>query len=426
VSTPLVCLGLSHHTAPLEVRELLVLPEDAQVAFLQTHAQAPAEALLLSTCNRVELYLAGAPQSVLEAARRALAQTAGRDLDGHLYLHQGEAALHHLFRVSASLDSMVLGEPQILGQVKDAFELAQRIGAVRGELTRVCAAAFGSAKRVRTETDLGRAATSMASAAVEMARHIFKGLEGKTVLLVGAGEMGELAGRHLVSAGAARVLVANRTFERAQAVAAALGGQAVPFEPMEDNLLQADVVVCSTASPRPVITRSRVEAVLRPRRHRPLFLVDLAVPRDVEPSVHSLDGVYAYDVDDIQRVVAENAAARAAAAARAEELVTEEVARFSRQRAVRHQIPVLAQLRARAEQIRKAELERALGNLPSPLTEEQARVVEAMTSAIVNKMLHQPTARLRAVQPGESDLADAAAVLFGLEGASRRAGGGES
>ena len=426
MSGPLVCIGLSHRTAPLEVRELLVLPEDAQVAFLQGHAQAPVEALLLSTCNRVELYLAGAAEEALHAARRALCSTAGRDLDGHLYRHEGEAALRHLFRVSASLDSMVVGEPQILGQVKDAFELAQRIGAARGELTRVCAAAFGSAKRVRTETDLGRAATSMASAAVEMARHIFDGLEGKTVLLVGAGEMGELAGKHLVSAGASRVLVANRTFERAQALAEALGGQAVPFDPMEDHLVAADVVVCSTAAPRPIITLARVEAVLKRRRHRPLFLVDLAVPRDVEPSVHSLDGVYAYDVDDIQKVVAENAAARAAAAERAEALVTEEVGRFQRQRTVREQLPVLAQLRARAEQIRKAELERALGNLPSPLTEEQARVVEAMTAAIVNKMLHQPTARLRAVQPGETDLADAAAVLFGLDAGPRRAGGGES
>src|SRR5262249_6360 len=199
-----------------------------------------------------------------------------------------------------------------------------------------------------------------------------------------------------------------------------------PSEPMEDNLVPADVVVCSTAAPRPVITRARVEAVLKRRRHRPLFLVDLAVPRDVEPSVHSLDGVYAYDVDDIQQGVTETAAARAAAGERGEALVSEEVSRFQRQRAVREQVPVLAQLRARAEQIRKAELERALGNLPSPLTAEQARVVEAMTAAIVNKMLHQPTARLRAVQPGETDLADAAAELFGLEGSPRRAGGGES
>jgi glutamyl-tRNA reductase len=330
----------------------------------------------------------------------------------------------HLFRVAASLDSMVLGEPQILGQVKDAFEQAQRLGSARGELARICAAAFGSAKRVRTETEVGRAATSMAAAAVEMARHIFDRLEGKTVLLVGAGEMAELSGRHLVSAGASKVLVVNRTFEHAQALAATLDGQALPFERMEESLVLADIVVCSTASPMPVITREKVARVLKPRKHRPLFLVDLAVPRDVDPDVHTLDGVYSYDVDDIQRVIDQNQAARAAAAAKAEVLVAEEVARYIRQRAVREQVPVLAQLRARAEQIRRAELERALGNLPEPLTAEQARVVEAMTSAIVNKMLHQPTAKLRAVQSGESELADAAAELFGLDGSARKTGEG--
>jgi glutamyl-tRNA reductase len=319
---------------------------------------------------------------------------------------------------------MVLGEPQILGQVKDAFEQAQRLGAARGELARICAAAFGSAKRVRNETELGRAATSMASAAVEMARHIFDGLDGKTVLLVGAGEMAELAGKHLVSAGAAKVLVANRTFERAEVLAASLRGQAVPFDRMEESLVLADVVVCTTASPKPIITRERVSRVLKPRKHRPLFLVDLAVPRDVEPEVQKLDGVYAFDVDDIQKVIAENQAARAAAAGRAEVLVAEEVARYIRQRAVREQVPVLAQLRARAEQIRRSELERAMSNLSIPLSADQAKVVEAMTSAIVNKMLHQPTAKLRAVEAGDSDLADAAAELFGLDGAARKAGEG--
>jgi glutamyl-tRNA reductase len=263
----------------------------------------------------------------------------------------------------------------------------------------------------------------MASAAVEMARHIFDRLEGKTVLLIGAGEMAELSGKHLVSAGASRVLVANRTLERAEALAAALGGQAVPFEGLEEGLVLADVVVCTTASPTPIVTREKVARVLKPRRHRPLFLVDLAVPRDVEPEVQTLDGVYAFDVDDIQKVIAENQAARAAAAGRAEVVVAEEVARYIRQRAVREQVPVLAQLRARAEQIRRAELERAIGNLPAPLTADQVRVIEAMTSAIVNKMLHQPTAKLRAVQAGESELADAAAELFGLDGAARKAEG---
>ena len=424
MSPPLVCVGLSHHTAPVDVRERLALPETRQTELLQAMAQAPSEALLISTCNRVELYVLGPSADLGDRTRTALASAAGEDLVPYLYSHHGEAAVLHLFRVAASLDSMVLGEPQILGQVKDAFEQAQRLGAARGELARICSAAFGSAKRVRTETELGRAATSMASAAVEMARHIFDGLDGKTVLLVGAGEMAELAGKHLVSAGASKVLVANRTLERAEALAAALRGQAVAFEKLEDGLVLADVVVCSTASPQPVITRERVARVLKPRRHRPLFLVDLAVPRDVDPDVHTLDGVYSYDVDDIQRVIDENQAARAAAAARAEVLVAEEVARYIRQRAVREQVPVLAQLRARAEQIRRSELERAIGNLPAPLSAEQSRVIEAMTSAIINKMLHQPTAKLRAVQSGDSELADAAAELFGLDQEARKAGEG--
>jgi len=424
MSPPLVCVGLSHHTAPVDVRERLALPETRQTELLQAMAQAPAEALLISTCNRVELYVVGPGEDLGERTRAALAEAAGQDLAPYLYSHRGEAAVQHLFRVAASLDSMVLGEPQILGQVKDAFEQAQRLGAARGELARICAAAFGSAKRVRTETDLGRAATSMASAAVEMARHIFDGLAGKTVLLVGAGEMAELSGKHLVSAGASRVLVANRTFERAEALAVSLHGQAIPFDRMEESLVLADVVVCTTASPKPVLTREKVAAVLKPRRHRPLFVVDLAVPRDVEPGVQTLDGVYAFDVDDIQRVIDQNQAARTAAAATAEVLVAEEVGRYIRRRAVREQVPVLAQLRARAEQIRRSELERAMANLSSPLNPDQVKVIEAMTSAIVNKMLHQPTARLRAVQTGDSELADAAAELFGLDAGARKAGEG--
>ena len=424
MSPPLVCVGLSHHTAPVNVRERLALPDERQTELLQAMAQAPAEALLISTCNRVELYVLGPGDDLQDRTRAALARAAGDDLLPYLYAHRGEAAVLHLFRVAASLDSMVLGEPQVLGQVKDAFEQAQRMGAARGELTRICAAAFGSAKRVRTETDLGRAATSMASAAVVMARHVFDGLDGKTVLLVGAGEMAELGGKHVLSAGASRVLVTNRTFERAEALAASLGGQAVPFERLEESLVLADMVVCTTASPAPLITREKVARVLKPRRHRPLILVDLAVPRDVDPDVSTLDGVYAFDVDDIQKVVDQNQAARTAAAASAEVLVSEEVGRYIRQRAVREQVPVLAQLRARAEQIRRAELERAMANLSAPLGPEQLKVIEAMTSAIVNKMLHQPTARLRAVEAGDSELADAAAELFGLDGTPRKAGEG--
>jgi glutamyl-tRNA reductase len=428
MSVGLICFGVSHKTAPVALRERLAISEERQSEVLHRVGASPAEALFVSTCNRVELYRFGLGEELAEPLREELLALGGEEVLGHAYLHRGEAALLHLFRVASSLDSMVVGEPQILGQVKDAFEFAKGVGAARAELGRVFAAAFSSAKRVRTETDVGRAATSMAAVAVQLARKIFGSLEGKTVLLVGAGEMSELAGRHLVTAGAHRLQVTNRTPARAEALARLLAGTAVAFESLQEALSAADVVVCSTASPAPIITRELVAGTLRARRHRPLFLVDLAVPRDVEPEVNGLDNVYAYDVDDIQKVLAENTALRTDAAARAEALVAEDVARFVRERALRDSVPVLAQLRARAEAIRKAELERALANLPTPLTSAQQEVVTAMTSAIVNKMLHQPTVKLRALLPGEpgSPLADAVAELFGLDPASRRNGNGES
>jgi glutamyl-tRNA reductase len=426
MSMSLICLGISHKTAPVALRERLAISEERQSEVLHRVGASPAEALFVSTCSRVELYRFGMGEELAEPLRAELLALGGEEALGHAYLHRGEAALLHLFRVTSSLDSMVVGEPQILGQVKDAFEFAKGLGAARGELGRVFAAAFSAAKRVRTETDVGRAATSMAAVAVQLASKIFGGLDGKTVLLVGAGEMSELAGRHLVAAGAHRLLVTNRTPERAEALAQLLGGNALAFESLGQALCAADVVVCSTASPVPFITRDLVAGTLRARRHRPLFLVDLAVPRDVEPEVNALDNVYAYDVDDIQKVLAENSALRTDAAVRAETLVAEDVARFVRERAVREGVPVLAQLRARAEAIRKAELERALANLPTPLTAAQEEVVTAMTAAIVNKMLHQPTVKLRAVLPGDavSPLADAVAELFGLDPASRRSGSG--
>ncbi|QRN94283.1 glutamyl-tRNA reductase [Archangium violaceum] len=413
-----LCIGLSHRTAPLSVRERLALPESQQVELLQRLAQSPNEALLVSTCNRVELYLA-APDvhRAREVAQNELQRLGGPETLEHLYEHRGEAALVHLFRVAASLDSMVLGEAQILGQVKDAFERGQGAGAVRGELTRVCGAAFGCAKRVRTETAIGRAATSMASAAVALASKVFDGLGDKTVLLVGAGEMAELAARHLKQAGATRVFVANRTLARAEALAAEVGATARPFEELFSLLTAADVVVCSTASPVPIFTKENVGAVGKARKHRTLFMVDLAVPRDIAPEVGELDWVHAYDVDDIQKFVAENAAARAEEAQKAGVLVAQEVARFARDRAVRNGVPVLAQLRQRGESIARAEVERTLATIGDGLSDKQRKSIEAMARAIVNKLLHEPTARLRAVGPEHEGnrLAGAAAELFGLE-----------
>lgn len=416
----LLCVGLSHRTAPLTVRERLALPEARQVELMQRLAQAPTEALLVSTCNRVELYVAAPDLAEARArVRGQFGELAGPEALEHLYEHEGEAALVHLFRVASSLDSMVLGEAQILGQVKDAFERGQGAGAVRGELTRVCAAAFSCAKRVRTETAIGRAATSMASAAVQLASKVFDGLKGKTVLVVGAGEMAELASRHLKQAGAERLFITNRTLSRAEALAAEVGGTPRPFEELFSLLVDADVVVCSTASPVPLFTKENVGAVAKPRKHRPLFMVDLAVPRDIAPEVGQLDWVHAYDVDDIQKFVADNAAARAEEAQKAGTLVAQEVARFVKERAVRNGVPVLAQLRQRAEGIARAEVEKTLAVLGDGLTEKQRKSIEAMGRAIVNKLLHEPTSRLRAVGTTEmgNQLAGAAAELFGLNDA---------
>lgn len=418
----LLCIGLSHRTAPLAVRERLALPAGLQAELLTRLAQSPREALLVSTCNRVELYLAAPDMAAARALARAeLERLGGPEALAHLYEYEGEAALVHLFRVSSSLDSMVLGEAQILGQVKEAYERAQEAGAARAELARVCSAAFGCAKRVRTETAIGRAATSMASAAVALASKVFDGLKGKTVLLVGAGEMSELAARHLKQAGATRLLFTNRTLARAEALAAELGGMAHPFEELHALLGGADVVVCSTASPVPIFTRESVAAVGKVRRWRPLFMVDLAVPRDIAPEVGELEWVHVYDVDDIQKFIADNAAARAEEAQKAGVLVAQEVARFARDRAVRDGVPVLALLRQRAESIARAEVERTLSALGDGLTERQRKSIEAMGRAIVNKLLHEPTARLRMAGPQEEGnrLAGAAAELFGLDGEAR-------
>lgn len=414
----LLCVGLSHKSAPVEVRERLALSAEQLEQVLKALGDATTEAMVVSTCNRVEFYVA-APSAELgrEKVVEQVARLGGPEALHHLYEQHGEGAVVHLFRVAASLDSMVVGEPQILGQVKEAFERAQQVGSVRGELARACQAAFGSAKRVRSETAIGRAATSMASAAVQLAKKIFGELAGKTVLIVGAGEMAELAARHMVTAGAGRILVANRTLERGIELAKLVNGTAHPFDELASLLVAADVVISSTASPVPIFTRDMVASILRARRHRMLLMVDLAVPRDIAPDVNTLENVYTADVDDIQEIVAENSAARAAEATKAEAIVAEEVARFVRARAVREGVPVLAQLRARGEQIAQAELERTLAHLGAALTEKQRKSVEAMAHAIVNKLLHQPTAKLRAVRPDEDQnrLAGAAAELFGLD-----------
>jgi glutamyl-tRNA reductase len=413
----LLCIGLSYRTAPLAIRERLALPEARKAELLHRLGEAPTEALLISTCNRVELYLAGPELGrARQRAREELARLGGPEVLDHLYEHQAEAALTHLFRVASSLDSMVLGEAQVLGQVKAALEGSRAAGTARGELPRLFAAAFRCAKRVRTETAIGLAATSMASAAVALASKAGGGLEDKTVLLVGAGEMAELAARHLQRARVGRLLVVNRTLSRAQALAARRGGTARPFEELFSLLACADVVVSGTSSPVPLFTRENVAAVLAQRAHRPLVLVDLAVPRDIAPEVGTLEQVHVHDVDDIQRFVAHNAAIRAEEARKADALVAQEVERFLRERALREGLPVLSRLRQRAEVIARAEVERTLSVLGDGLSDKQRRSVEAMARAIVNKLLHEPTTRLRTVGAEQEGvlLSGVVAELFGL------------
>ena len=417
----LFCVGLSHKSAPIEVREKVAVPEEEQAALLQKVAALPgvSEAMLLSTCNRVELFAAVAGPESADAVAAQLREKGGDKVRPHLLQHQGEAAVVHLFRVASSLDSMVVGEPQILGQVKDAFSSSVAAGTVGGELTRACEAAFAAAKRVRTETGIGANAVSMASAAVELARKIFGSLSGRTVLVVGVGPMSEICARHLGSEGA-NVRVANRTLARAEALVKELGGKAEarPFGDVAKLLTEADVVVTSTAAPKPIFNVELVQPALKARKGRPLFLVDLAVPRDVDPAVHQLDGVFAYNVDDLERVVAENLAARSGEAARAEVLIAEEVARFIRSKTARDAVPILGQLRRRADSIALSEAEKTLAVLGEGLSLRQRQSVEAMAKAIVNKLLHAPTARLRtAGEAGPEEaarVAAAAAELFGL------------
>ncbi len=392
--------GLSHRGAPVGLREQLAVEEDKLRELIRDvqGAGVTRETVLLSTCNRVEVYaVADAPGEARAAVFRRLCQHRGVDpatVEPLLYTHLDEEAIRHVFRVAASLDSMMVGEPQILGQVKDAFALAQACETVGPTLHTLFSQAFAVAKRVRTETDIARHAVSVSFAAVELARKIFDGLTGRAVLLVGAGKMSELAARHLVDHGAFPIYVVNRTWARAQEMARALSGTALPFAELDVALGQVDIVVTSTGAPEPVIRRDAVQRVMHGRRGRPLFFIDIAVPRDVAADVQTLDDVYCYDIDDLKQVVDANLRERAREAQRAEALVEREVAKFAARLRDVEVIPTIVSLRERLESIRLAELKRALARVPDapPQTRE---AMEALSAAIVNKILHAPVTKLR-------------------------------
>jgi glutamyl-tRNA reductase len=414
----IVVVGLNHETAPLAVREALAFPKE-RLAEALSRAREEAglgEAMILSTCNRVEVY-GRSVQPAADAVAAFLARFHARkeqEIAPHLYRLEGEAAVRHAFRVAASLDSMVLGEPQILGQVKDAYEAAEQAGALGSVLNALRNRSIAAARRARTETAIGHNAVSVSHVAVELARKIFGDLRERSVLLVGAGKMSELAARQMVRGGARATVLGGRSLERAEQLAAALGGRAAPLESLRSALSEADVVISGTGAPGIVVQREDVEAAQAARRGRPLFLIDIAVPRDIAPEAASVAGVFLYDLDDVKKVAEANLRERKKEAAAAETILDHEVREFLEWRRSLEVVPLLVELRRRADEIRKAELEKARRRL-GPLSAEQESAIEAATTAIVNKLLHGPTVHLKQLAGnGQAEHVGLIRKLFGL------------
>jgi glutamyl-tRNA reductase len=415
----IVIVGVSHKTAPLEVREALAFPRDGVDAALRRLRDdlGMPEAMILSTCNRVEIYGRRGREGAAEALAAFLADSHGRrveDLAPHVYRVEGEAAVRHAFRVAASLDSLVIGEPQILGQVKEAYQIAEQAQSLGAALNALRNRSLAAAKRARTETGIGHNAVSVSYVAVELARKIFGELKDRRVLLVGAGKMTELAAKHLVRSGARATVLGGRTFAKAEELAAALGGRAAPLESLRQELAEADIVISGTGAPGLVIHKDDVEAS-RAARLRPLFIIDIAVPRDVEASVASLSGVFLYDLDDLKSVAEANIRERRKEAAAAEAIVEQEVREFLAWQKSLDVVPLLVELRRRGDEIRREELARARKRLGA-LTPEQESALDAATLSIVNKLLHPPTAALKEIAQNGHGLDQVALIrkLLGL------------
>lgn len=414
----LLMVGLSHHTAPVEVRERFAFtaPGRLTAALTALHTALGGECALLSTCNRTELYVAGErpADELIDLLTRVHGEVETPDR-GCFVERRGHRAVEHLFRVAAGLESMILGENDIVRQVKAAYAEAVRLRTTGPSLNPLFHEALRVAKRARTELDIGRGAFSVGHAAAQMAVHLFGGLAGRTVLLLGAGKMSETTARHLSAAGALSLLVANRTFDRAARLAEALGGRAVPYEHLDEHLVRADIVLASTAAPQALLTRPLVEGALRARRHRPLFLIDIAVPRDIEPAVGELEEVFLYDIDDLQAMVDGDLAERRGRAVQAQALVAEEARAFSaRMRAQRTAAPLVTSLRAKNRTILEDELARLRRRLPH-LSDGEWRAIEAFAASVENRIAHDPTVRIKEYAAGDdvSRLATAR-DLFGL------------
>lgn len=393
-------LGLNHTTAPVELRERLAFsPEEIETA-LASLGRLPhvEEAMLLSTCNRVEVLLAASDESgLLPAVTKCISELKAipvSHFEDTLYTHSGDAAVRHLFRVASSLDSMVIGEAQILGQVKEAYRIATQNKTCGVILNRLLHKTFSVAKQIRSSTGIGDHAVSISYAAVKLGRKIFGSLEEKKVLLIGAGEMAELAVEHLINDGADQIIVANRTFESGLRLAEKYRGEAIRFQEIPDHLHLADIVISSTGSTDFVIRHDQVKGIRRARRNRPIFFIDIAVPRDIDPDINLLTNVYVYDIDDLEGIVEENIADRLAAAAKGERIVDEAVIRFRDWYEELDTVPTIKALREKAEAIAEAEVQRTLNGLQS-LSHEDRQAIRRMAAAITNKVLHDPMISLK-------------------------------
>jgi len=431
-SGSLLLFGVNHKTAPVELREQLAIPADRLAEATRSLAQTPGvrEAMVLSTCNRVELLVcseSAAPDLLGFFNDFFALDNPDAVLKPHVYEYRDHEAVRHLFRVASSLDSMVVGEPQILGQVKEAYSVAKSVGAVQKNLEKLLQNAFNVAKRVRNETEIGNSSVSIASIAVDLAEKIFGSLQNKKVLLVGAGKMSELAARHLVQRGASSIYVANRTQERAERLAAQFrsqfAGHVVPFNDLYAFADRADIVITSTGSPEPIFRPEHAAKFIHRRRNRPMFFIDIAVPRDVDPAVNRVEGVFLYDIDDLQSVAASNRTDRVKEAAQAEAIIAVEVERYQRLLNTLDAIPVIRNLQQSAETMRQSELRKAESKLrglaAEPLSDAQWSAVEAMTKALMNKFLHPTLQAIKAAAAeGDSERLDTFRSTFDIQRAA--------
>jgi glutamyl-tRNA reductase len=418
----IVNIGMNHETAPVELRELLDLGSSnvADVIAAVSSIKEIKESLVLSTCNRVEILFTThkkkqAKQSVIEFLQR-FSGVESKKLTPALYTYENEEAIRHIFRVGASLDSMVVGEPQILGQVKDAYRAAVEHKSSSVILNRLMHRAFSLAKRIRSETEIAGSPVSISFAAVELAKKIFGDLRGKKALLIGAGEMAELAATYLIGNQVERMLVANRTFSRAVDLADQFRGTAISFDEIPDQLEQVDIVITSTASPDPIITLGQVKHRMKLRKNRPLFFIDIAVPRDVEPHVNQLDNVYVYDIDDLKGIIDTNINKRKEEAVKAERMVDEEVIKFTHWLKTLEVVPTIVALQDKCEHIRQSELKKTLSNL-ADLSPDQTKLIENLTASITKKILNNPILFLKRKEERDSrDLyLDITRKLFDLD-----------